>query len=214
MLWSFFQAIRIGSVDPHHLEATPRNWRVGVETLFVFAAFLALITPNLLSEAQTQFATAFVLAQSVAPAFTSPDRLRRDEAGFLERWITALKTSIGGSLIMKALGIALAWLVGRFIGDWWFFILLLVGILMIRGKGTTALLVLQADEGEYRYLNEAQRLAKLSRWKRIIWPGVFGYFFAAAGGFVIFRDADLGASDWNSWGGLLMGTVVRLITLR
>lgn len=107
--WSFFQAIRLGAIDPHHVEAAPGHWMIFAQSAL---AFLALLLLTGAKQAQPDFApflAMFVLAQVVAPAFTSPDRLRADEEpSALMRWAESAKSSTSGAVLMKVLSIVLA----------------------------------------------------------------------------------------------------------
>lgn len=180
--WSFFHATRLGALDPHHVEATPGALSVLAQSGMAFLALILLTAAKQNQSPLAPFLAMFVLAQVVAPAFTFPDRLRADEEpSKLARWAQGIKSSVGGALLMKVLSIVLAFTTGWLLGSWWFVILIAIGFILISSKGTTALLLVQADDGEYRNLSDEERQRKLSYWARIVVHGKFGYLVGGAG---------------------------------
>lgn len=175
--------------------------------------FIALMLLPLINKAYpiwVPFFCMFVLAQTVALAFTSPDRLRTDEeVSRLRARIWQMKSSIIGAVIAKTISIALAFFLGWLISDWWFAILVLLGFILISGKGITALLMIQSDKGEFANLDEAQREAKLKEWAPVVAKGRLGYAVGcSAFGVILFQYGGLEPGNWMGWSGLLGGAIV------
>ncbi|BDR13391.1 hypothetical protein VspSTUT11_13670 [Vibrio sp. STUT-A11] len=174
--------------------------------------FALLLIPGLheIKPEWVPFFSMFVLAQTVAVAFTSPDKFREDEQpDKLLRILEPYKSAIAGAFIAKVLSIVLAFVLAWLVGDWWFLALIIIGFMLISGKGMTALLVIQAEDGEFSSLTEEERVSKMHEWAPVISKGKLAYAVGcSAFGVVLFQFANLEPGNWMGWSGLLGGALV------
>lgn len=208
--WCLFHLQRLGALDPHHVEATPGKWSTLAKSGITLFALVLIPGLHEVKPEWLPFFAMFVLAQTVAVAFTSPDRLREDEEpNKLLRMLESFKSAIFGAIMAKVLSIVLAFILAWSIGDWWFVLLITFGFVLISGKGSTALLVIQSDNGEFSSLTETQRIEKMQEWAPVVAKGKIAYVLGcAAFGLALFQFASLEPGNWMGWFGLIGGAVV------
>ncbi len=208
--WCIFHLQKLGALAPHHVEATPGKWSTLVKSGITLFALLLIPGLHETKPEWVPFFAMFVLAQTVAVAFTSPDRPREDEEpDSILRVLEPFKSAIAGAVMAKVLSIILAFLTAWLIGDWWFVALMLIGFALISDKSATALQVIEAENGEFSSLSEKQRIEKRDHWVPVIVKGNIAYVVGCSTfGFTLFQFANLDPSNWMGWSGLIGGAVV------
>lgn len=208
-LWLLYYLSAFGALDPHHIEATPKFWLNCIKSLVIFIALILLPAAKELEPEWVPFLAMFVFAQTVAVAFTWPNRLRKDEEpDELNRLLEKLKGSIGGAALAKIVSIILAFMLSWAIGDWWFVVLIFLGSILIMGKRSATFLMIESGRGEFAQLSQSDRLAKVREWSPLIVRGQVAYVLVcSACGLVLYQYADLQPGNWMSWAGLLSGAI-------
>lgn len=211
--WCFYYIVRLGSLDPHNVGATPNAWVSVTQATVALLALLAIPAVQATNPDWVSFLAMFVLAQTVAVAFTSPDRYRANEMpGRIRRLLEEFKSKIAGAVLAKVLSIVLAFLTGWLIGDYWFALLVIVGFALIRGKGVTALGVIPAEDGEFAQLSESERGMKVAEWAPLVRRGSVAYFVGCSMlGVALYQHAGLHPMNWMGWAGLLGGATVSAV---
>ncbi|MCP5234458.1 MAG: hypothetical protein H6945_01795 [Zoogloeaceae bacterium] len=211
LLWSMYYAIRIGSLDPHNLQAHLSNWFEKAQAVSCLVAFMVFIGAKGQDMDLASFCAMYILGQTVAPAFTGGEEYRKDEVdSFIFRWLLKKRAKISGVVLMTALSAGIAYTIGLFIGDWWFLIFLLVGLVLVSSKALQASMMASGDEGEISRLpsESAQQVAKLVA--RTLVYGVIGYLISGVAlGWMLFQEAGLQPTNWSGWMGLLLGALVQ-----
>ncbi|QEI06565.1 hypothetical protein FXN63_12535 [Pigmentiphaga aceris] len=213
MWWCLFHMQRLGALDPHHVEATPGKPAILLRSGATLLAILLIPIFHEVNPQWMQFFAMFALAQTVAVAFTSPDRYREDEqSDKVQNFIDRFKSSLAGAVIAKILAIVTAFLLGRIIGEWWFIVFVVIGFYVISSKGSAALDAIKAGGGGFSYLTRVGRANKVHEWGAVINKGRFAYFFGCTTfGFAILQFASLEPLNWMSWSGLIVGAVLNAV---
>ena len=201
--------IRLTAIDPHNLAATPSGRASFIKA--VLAAIALLLIPGAKETQPTwlPFLSMFVLALLVAPAFTAPDRLRQDEeANNVKRWLEATKSSVASAVLMKGLSLALAFLTSWMLGAWWFGLVILVGAVLLWSKGMLALVMIQADDGEFKNAEAREREAALGVWSKVVARGEASYVLSSVcAAALVFSATEIQPGNWTGWTGLMFGAL-------
>jgi hypothetical protein len=202
-------AIRLTAIDPHNLAATPSGRASLVKGVLAAVALILIPGAKENEPAWLPFLSMFVLALLVAPAFTAPERLREDEeASNAKRWLEATKSSVASAVLMKGLSLVLAFLTSWMLGAWWFGLVILVGAVLLWSKGMLALVMIQADEGEFKSAEAAEREAALGFWSKVVARGEVSYVVSSVGcAALVFSTTDIQPANWTGWTGLILGAL-------
>ncbi|MBE3946646.1 hypothetical protein HJ145_04230 [Vibrio parahaemolyticus] len=175
-----YLVLRLGGLDPHHVQATPGPFGTFAKTVFIIFVYVSFLAQPDKTTEFSKFLAAFVLAQLVAIAYTSPDRYREDEiSDSFERWCERYKGPISGGMILTGLSTFLAWITPSF----WFYIVSCLGLFLIFSKGVSALYLIDSDDGEFRNAPPSFRAQIRKFW------GVAS----------LYRSCCLRASLWIDW---------------
>jgi hypothetical protein len=201
-----YVVVRVGGLDPHHVEATPGWIGSGFRTLLVIASALLFIGMQDKQSHLSHFLAAFVLANVVAVAYTSPDRFREDEyPDAFERFVKSKEGPLAGGLLLGALSAFLYWLTPSY----WFHIIAVLGTCLLFGKGVTALAVMRADDGEFKGRPIAFRENKAKYWTPRVFAATAAYpLLAFTVGLELVQAANLHGSGWFGWIGIAGGSLL------
>jgi hypothetical protein len=204
-----YMVVRIGGLDPHHVAATPGWLGSGLRTLFVVVSALLFIGLEDKSSSLGHFFAAFVLANVVAIAYTSPDRYRKDEyPNAFERFVEGKKGPLAGGILLGGLSALAYWLSPNY----WFHAIAILGTVLIFSKGKAALLVIQADEGEFRHAEPLVREQLAHYWGPRVFLATAAYaLLCSTVGIELVHAANFAGSGWFGWVGIAGGSILSVL---